>query len=81
MVLSLCTHESNIKIFYIFPTHCVYVFCINLRTNVDFFPFNMKWFDSIMKLEFDTTQFDTTQFDTTQFDTTQFDTTQFEMNR
>jgi hypothetical protein len=94
-MICLCAHESNIKIFYVLPTYFAYVFCMNLSTNRDFFPFNIKWFPAITELEFDTTQyditqfvttqfdttqFDTTQFDTTQFDTTQFDTTQFEMN-
>ena len=32
-----CTNRSNIQEFYILP-HCIYVFCIYLRTNNDFCP-------------------------------------------
>jgi hypothetical protein len=26
------------KQFYVLPTHCIYVFCVDLRTNSDYFP-------------------------------------------
>jgi hypothetical protein len=28
----------NIQSFYVLPTQCVYVFCVDLRTNSDYFP-------------------------------------------
>jgi hypothetical protein len=31
-------HQLNIKQFYILPTQCIYVFCVDLRTNSDYFP-------------------------------------------
>ena len=30
-------HQFNIQQFYDLPTHCVYVFCVDLRTNSDYF--------------------------------------------
>jgi len=33
-----CTyHQFNIQQFYVLPTHCIYVFCVDLRTNSDYF--------------------------------------------
>jgi len=31
-------HQFNIHKLYILPTHCIYVFCVDLRTNSDYFP-------------------------------------------
>jgi len=31
-------HQFNIQQFYILPTHCVYMVCVDLRTNSDYFP-------------------------------------------
>jgi len=31
-------HQFNIHKFYVLPTQCIYVFCVDLRTNSDFFP-------------------------------------------
>ena len=31
-------HHFNIHKFYILPTHCIYVFCVDFRTNSDHFP-------------------------------------------
>ena len=31
-------HQFNIKQFYVLPTQCIYVFCVDLRTNSDYFP-------------------------------------------
>jgi len=31
-------HQFNIQQFYILPTQCIYVFCVDLRTNNDYFP-------------------------------------------
>jgi len=30
--------QFNIQQFYILPTQCIYVFCMDLRTNSDYFP-------------------------------------------
>jgi hypothetical protein len=29
--------QFNIQQFYVLPTHCIYVFCVDLRTNSDYF--------------------------------------------
>jgi len=31
-------HQFNIQQFHILPTQCFYVFCVDLRTNSDYFP-------------------------------------------
>ena len=31
-------HQFNIQQFYVLPTHCIYVFCVDLRTNSDYVP-------------------------------------------
>ena len=31
-------HQFNIQQFYVLPTQCIYVFCVDLRTNSDSFP-------------------------------------------
>jgi len=31
-------HQFNIQQFYVLPTQCIYVFCVDLRTNIDYFP-------------------------------------------
>jgi hypothetical protein len=58
LVVILCTHDTNIKIFNILPAHCAYVFRMNLSTNTDFFPYNIQWFASITKLKFDAIKFE-----------------------
>jgi len=30
--------EFNIQQFYVLPTQCIYVFCVDLRTKGDYFP-------------------------------------------
>jgi len=30
--------EFNIQKFYVLSTQCIYVFCVDLRTNSDYFP-------------------------------------------
>jgi hypothetical protein len=32
------TIQFNIQQFYVLPTQCIYVFCVYLRTNSDYFP-------------------------------------------
>ena len=31
-------HQFNVQQFYVLSTLCVYVFCVDLRTNSDYFP-------------------------------------------
>ena len=31
-------HQFNINKFYVQPTQCIYVFCVDLRTNSHYFP-------------------------------------------
>ena len=31
-------HQFNVQQFCVLPTHCIYVFCVDLRTNSDYFP-------------------------------------------
>jgi len=31
-------HQFNVQQFYVLPTQCIYVFCVDLRTNSDYFP-------------------------------------------
>ena len=31
-------HQFNVQQFYVLPTHCIYVVCMYLRTNSDYFP-------------------------------------------
>jgi hypothetical protein len=31
-------HKNTIQQFYVLPTQCIYVFCVDLRTNSDYFP-------------------------------------------
>ena len=37
-VVTICTTRFNTQQFHILPTHCIYVFCVYLRTNSDHFP-------------------------------------------
>jgi len=30
--------QFTLQQFYVLPTHCIYVFCVDLRTNSDYFP-------------------------------------------
>jgi hypothetical protein len=30
--------QFNIEQFYVLPTQCIYVFCVDVRTNSDYFP-------------------------------------------
>jgi hypothetical protein len=36
-VVTICTAMFNIQQFYVLPTQCIYVFCVDLRTNSDYF--------------------------------------------
>ena len=35
-------HQFNIQQFYVLPTHCIYVFCVDIRTNSNYFPIEHK---------------------------------------
>jgi hypothetical protein len=37
-VVTARTARFNTQQFYVLPTECVYVFCVDLRTNSDYFP-------------------------------------------
>ena len=37
-VVTLYTTRFNIHKSYVLPTECIYVFCMDLRTNNDYFP-------------------------------------------
>jgi len=37
-VVTVHTTRLNFHKFYVLPTHCIYVFCVDLRTNGDYFP-------------------------------------------
>jgi hypothetical protein len=37
-VVNICTTRFNIKKFYVVPTQCICVFCVDLRKNSDYFP-------------------------------------------
>ena len=41
-VLTSCTNRLNIQKFYVLPKQCIYVFCLDLRTNSDYFPIHHK---------------------------------------
>ena len=45
LMVTMCTanghcmyHQFNFQQFYVLPTQCIYVFCVDLRTNSDYFP-------------------------------------------
>ena len=37
-VVIICTTRINTQQFYVLSTQCIYVFCVDLRTNCDYFP-------------------------------------------
>ena len=37
-VVTIYTTSLTFNKFYVLPTHCIYVFCVDLRTNSDYFP-------------------------------------------
>ena len=40
-------HQFNIQQFHVLPTQCIYVFCVDLRTNSDYFPFLSRIFNPL----------------------------------
>ena len=37
-VVTICTTKFNTQKLHVLPTKCIYVFCVDLRTNSDYFP-------------------------------------------
>ena len=37
-MVTICTAQFNIQQFYVLPTHCICVFCVDLSTNNHYFP-------------------------------------------
>jgi hypothetical protein len=37
-MVTIHTTEFNNQIFYVLSTQCIYVFCVDLKTNSDYFP-------------------------------------------
>jgi len=35
-------HQFNIQQFYVLPTQCIYVFCVDLRTKSHYFPIQQQ---------------------------------------
>ena len=36
--ITLCANRLNVQQFHVLPTQCIYVFCVDLRTNSHYFP-------------------------------------------
>jgi hypothetical protein len=57
-VVTICTadghymyHQLNIPQFHVLATQCIYVFCVDLRTNSDYFPIRHNWMVCITETE------------------------------
>jgi hypothetical protein len=49
---SCCMHTRfNIYKFYVLPTQCIYVFCVDLRTNSDYSLYSINWMVFITEME------------------------------
>jgi len=44
-------HQFNIHKLYVLPTQCIYVFCVDLRTNSDFSLYNINWLVCITEIK------------------------------
>jgi len=42
VVATVSSTRFNIQQCYVLPTQCIYVFCVDLRTNSDYFPMRHK---------------------------------------
>jgi hypothetical protein len=42
-VVTLCTTRLNVQKFYVVPTQCICVFCVDLRTNSDYLLYSINW--------------------------------------
>jgi len=38
IMITIRTISFNTQPFYVLPTQCIYVFCVGIRTNSDYFP-------------------------------------------
>jgi hypothetical protein len=43
--------QFNIQQFYLQPTQCICVFCVDLRINSDYFPYSINWLGFITETE------------------------------
>ena len=43
--------QFNLQQFYVLPTQCIYVFCVDLRTNSDYFLYSINWLVFITEME------------------------------
>jgi len=43
-VVTICTIRFNIQKFYVLSTQCIHVFCMDFRTNNNFFPLQHQLF-------------------------------------
>ena len=51
VTILLCTTRFIIQQFYILPAQCIYVFCVDLRTNSLYFPYNINWLVCIIETQ------------------------------
>ena len=42
-IRTIVTNRHNTKELYVLPTQCIYVFCMDLRTNSYYFPISINW--------------------------------------
>ena len=49
--------QFNIQQFYVLPTHCIYVFCVDLRTNSDHFTTHPSHLSAILNSELSAAHF------------------------
>ena len=50
-MVTIYTTRFKIKKFYVLPTQDIYVFCVDLRTNSDYFPLNLNWLVFLIETE------------------------------
>jgi hypothetical protein len=41
-MVTLSTARFTAQKFYVLPTQCIYVFCVDLRRNSDYFPYSIN---------------------------------------
>ena len=44
-------HQFNIQQFYLLPTQCIYVFCVDLRKDSHYFLYNINWLVFITQMQ------------------------------
>jgi len=45
-------HQFKIQLFYVLPTHCIYVFCVDLRTNSHYSLYNINCLVFITQMQY-----------------------------